>query len=174
MNTLIVNGAKESLDKIEGFYTSSGEDEFGNKKEVFCNRIIPVEPRDADVQTQKWGSKWDIYDASVVRDGDENLTMSFFTAWTPIIPVIEKLIEMFPDCEFDYQWSDFAVGAAWRILRLEEHEPGSFMSQDLGQALEEYFKKLKQNFKEENPDRDEDEWHEDYFPTHMDFFETQG
>lgn len=41
---------------------------------------------------ENWGTKWDIYDAQCDRMDANTLVMSFNTAWSPPIPVYEKLV----------------------------------------------------------------------------------
>ena len=43
---------------------------------------------------KNWGTKWDIYSASCERMDANTLVMSFDTAWSPPIPVYDKLVDM--------------------------------------------------------------------------------
>lgn len=65
-----------------------------------CNHLIP-EPRDDageptsgwyDWRIENWGTKWDIYNTQCERTDANILVMSFNTAWSPPIPVYEKLV----------------------------------------------------------------------------------
>ena len=67
-----------------------------------CNYLIP-EPRDDadepmsgwyDWRLDNWGTKWDIYNATCERMDANTLVMSFDTAWSPPIPVYDKLVDM--------------------------------------------------------------------------------
>ena len=67
-----------------------------------CNYLIP-EPRDDageptsggyDWRLQHWGTKWDIYNATCERMDENTLVLSFDTAWSPPIPVYDKLVDM--------------------------------------------------------------------------------
>jgi hypothetical protein len=67
-----------------------------------CNYLVP-EPRDDageptsgwyDWRLQHWGTKWDIYNATCERMDANTLVMSFDTAWSPPIPVFDKLVDM--------------------------------------------------------------------------------
>ena len=67
-----------------------------------CNYLIP-EPRDDadepmsgwyDWRLDNWGTKWDIYNATCERMDANTLVMSFDTAWSPPIPVYDKLVDV--------------------------------------------------------------------------------
>ena len=67
-----------------------------------CNYLIP-EPRDDageptsgwyDWRLEHWGTKWEIYHPHVNRMDANTLVMNFDTAWSPPIPVYDKLVEM--------------------------------------------------------------------------------
>ena len=67
-----------------------------------CNYLIP-EPRDDagepmsgwyDWRLEHWGTKWGIYNATCERMDANTLVLSFDTAWSPPIPVFDKLVEM--------------------------------------------------------------------------------
>ena len=67
-----------------------------------CNHLIP-EPRDDtgeptsgwyDWRLDNWGTKWDIYDANCTRMDANTLVLSFLSAWSPPIPVFDKLVDM--------------------------------------------------------------------------------
>ena len=67
-----------------------------------CNYLVP-EPRDDageptsgwyDWRLEHWGTKWDIYNATCERMDANTLVLSFDTAWSPPIPVFDKLVDM--------------------------------------------------------------------------------
>jgi len=41
-----------------------------------------------------WGTKWDIYETHCNRIDANTLSMTFYTAWSPPIPVFDKLTDM--------------------------------------------------------------------------------
>ncbi len=41
-----------------------------------------------------WGTKWDIYETHCTRVDANTLSMTFYTAWSPPIPVFDKLTDM--------------------------------------------------------------------------------
>jgi len=55
---------------------------------------------------KNWGTKWDAYDVEVLREDECSLDIQFTTAWSPPVPLYEKLSEMFPDAEISGFWSD--------------------------------------------------------------------
>jgi hypothetical protein len=67
-----------------------------------CNYLVP-EPRDDageptsgwyDWRLEHWGTKWDIYNATCDRMDANTLVLSFDTAWSPPIPIYDKLVDM--------------------------------------------------------------------------------
>ena len=65
-----------------------------------------------------WGTKWGFYDIELVeenyRKGKDDkwseLFYTFNTAWSPILPVIKKMGEMFPKLEFDLRYFEQGMG----------------------------------------------------------------
>ena len=47
-----------------------------------------------DWSCANWGTKWDAYNVSVQRLSDTSLYVIMETAWSPPIPIFEKLIEL--------------------------------------------------------------------------------
>jgi hypothetical protein len=67
-----------------------------------CHYLIP-EPRDDeneptsgwyDWRIENWGTKWDVYNATCDRMDANTLVLRFDTAWSPPMPVYEKLTDM--------------------------------------------------------------------------------
>ena len=64
------------------------------------NHIIPMPPEEEiasgwyDWRLEHWGTKWDIYNATCERMDANTLVLSFDTAWSPPIPIYDKLVEM--------------------------------------------------------------------------------
>jgi len=52
-----------------------------------------------------WGTKWNAYYFSL-EDDTNRLEFSFDTAWTPPVPVLEKLREMWPALKFEFDGPD--------------------------------------------------------------------
>jgi hypothetical protein len=58
-----------------------------------------------DWACKNWGTKWGAYDCSWNKQ-----TLSFYTAWSPPMPVIEALSKMFPKATFVLQYADEGCG----------------------------------------------------------------
>jgi len=64
------------------------------------NHIIPMPPEEEiasgwyDWRLEHWGTKWDIYNATCERMDANTLVLNFYTAWSPPMPVYEKLTDM--------------------------------------------------------------------------------
>jgi hypothetical protein len=53
---------------------------------------------------ENWGTKWGIYDGELVNEREGGLTYRFQSAWSPPIPVIKKMSEMFPKLLFTLRY----------------------------------------------------------------------
>ena len=67
-----------------------------------CHHLIP-EPRDDENEPtsgwyewrlENWGTKWDVYETQCTRINANTLQLYFYTAWSPPIPVFDKLVDM--------------------------------------------------------------------------------
>lgn len=47
-----------------------------------------------DWSVANWGTKWDAYNVNVQRLSDTSLYVTMETAWSPPIPIFEKLVEL--------------------------------------------------------------------------------
>ena len=56
-----------------------------------------------------WGSKWNAYNF-IESLTPEDKTIIFDTAWDNVIPIVEKLSEMYPNILFKYRWADEDFG----------------------------------------------------------------
>lgn len=57
-----------------------------------------------------WGSKWNAYDSYITEQGDCCAAIKFFTAWSGVPNIINKLTEMFPTFTFEYKYADEDMG----------------------------------------------------------------
>jgi len=64
---------------------------------------------------QNWGTKWNACDAEVVRNYPCSVLIGFQTAWSPPIPVIQKLSELFPGCMFTLQYYECGMAYQGRV-----------------------------------------------------------
>lgn len=75
-----------------------------------------------------WGTKWNAYETSVTKD-----QVSFQTAWSAPIPVIEALSSMYPDTIITHTYADEDMGSNTgiieylngRIISITQPEPQS-------------------------------------------------
>jgi hypothetical protein len=65
-----------------------------------------------DFNRQAWGTKWNAGDTSVSAKTDTSVDFTFQTAWSPPVPIIEKLCELFPDIEMEWLFFDEGWGFA--------------------------------------------------------------
>jgi hypothetical protein len=64
-----------------------------------------------------WGTKWNAYEEQeVLYDEDDRIDVRFTTAWSPPVPVYEKLQEMFEDAEIEAFWSDEGAYERQRVF----------------------------------------------------------
>lgn len=49
---------------------------------------------------EHWGTKWGVYDVTLVDEGDDYLVYNFMTAWSPPKPVIAGMGKRFPSLDF--------------------------------------------------------------------------
>ena len=118
-NKLIVSGNKKDVEEF-------CEKICGNDTVLDFNKITPhpehVAKADAEADKERmeghlsgrewccknWGTKcnaWDVFFEDLHNVNDYNkISIEFFTAWSPAIPIIEKIIELFPKLEFDFEW----------------------------------------------------------------------
>jgi hypothetical protein len=72
-----------------------------------------------------WGTKWDIYDTHCNRIDANTLSMTFYTAWSPPIPVFDKLTDMGFDIHaryLDEGWmyvGEYVDGDDWSTADVE-------------------------------------------------------
>ena len=71
-----------------------------------CQTLIPMpkalegtqglsdSPNWYDWRLQNWGTKWDVYETHCTRIDANTLQLTFYTAWSPPIPVFDKLVDM--------------------------------------------------------------------------------
>jgi len=43
---------------------------------------------------QNWGTKWDVYESHCTRFDANTLQLYFYTAWSPPMPIYDKLVDM--------------------------------------------------------------------------------
>lgn len=59
---------------------------------------------------KNWGTKWGMYDFTEVKYFERSAVIGFQTAWSPPIPLITKLGEMFPELTFTLRYYEGGMG----------------------------------------------------------------
>lgn len=82
-----------------------------------------------DWAINNWGTKWNAYGYSEdTIDYHDGGTLCFQTAWSAPHPILEKLMQMFPDIMLEHEWADEDIG----------QNCGRYSYQN-GERIEEYF-----------------------------------
>lgn len=83
-----------------------------------------------------WGTKWNAYNISV----DEN-SITFDTAWTTPIPIVNRLAELFPEITIIHEWADEDSGhnTGRRVLK-GEFIVGGYHDNESNAAYKMYLK----------------------------------
>ena len=58
---------------------------------------------------KNWGTKWDVNGAVIIKEGETYIKYNFATAWSPPLPVIIKMSELFQDLLFDLKYYEGAM-----------------------------------------------------------------
>lgn len=59
---------------------------------------------------ENWGTKWGMYNFSEVVNFQKSASVYFSTAWSPPLPLIKKLGELFPDLQFTLRYYEGGAG----------------------------------------------------------------
>lgn len=59
---------------------------------------------------ENWGTKWNFCEPRLIEENDDQLFYAFDTAWSPPLPVIKKMGELFPALEFDLRYFEGGMG----------------------------------------------------------------
>ena len=64
-----------------------------------------------------WGTKWNILkDDGKGHNNGTHIKYMFNTAWAPPVPIIHKLIQMYPKLNFDFNYSEPGMGFGGEII----------------------------------------------------------
>lgn len=125
----IVEGSKNELQKFKKFAKEG-------KKLLSANKFIPYpekyrkldeiadkaekegKPRPNDGFNsggyewciENWGTKWGISHSNLVDESENRLTYALDSAWSPPLPVIQKMSEVFPELTFKLKYYESANG----------------------------------------------------------------
>lgn len=59
-----------------------------------------------DWSIANWGSKWNSFSPQPL----EKNTLTFSTAWSNVMPILEALAQQYPDLDIEYRWADEDIG----------------------------------------------------------------
>ena len=107
-NELIVKGNKESIDTLLSLIESD-ELSFDFEKVIPLPEGIKQDSEDGFYfRLNNWGTKWRLEEdsTSIDRWSDENVSIRFDTAWSPCLPIVTRLAEMFPILRFEYTYQE--------------------------------------------------------------------
>ena len=121
-----------------------------------------------DWRLQNWGTKWNAYHTSTGDMDDENkYTLYFQTAWSHPYPVLEKLVSMFPELEFDYKFADedfsYNTGTGYgREGMLTMYYPNGGSDEAVKLYIECWDENEEDYYKDENGEWHNRNWEDDY------------
>jgi len=109
-NSLTVKGKHERLQEFYGKYVSAenGVEDHFDFDRVYATpqRLLYCDgPGLLEWSLKYWGTKWNSYDTQITFDYG-NLCLTFYTAWDPCIPIVEKLIEDHPELSFEFYYEE--------------------------------------------------------------------
>jgi len=123
-----------------------------------CQTLIPMDEAllDNDAHAddgwytwrlENWGTKWDVYETQCTRINANTLQLYFYTAWSPPIPIYDKLVDMGFEVNaryLDEGWGyigEYNDGDDWSTTDVEsvvEDYPDLDLEFDIGERIAEY------------------------------------
>ena len=118
ISTLTISGNSKQLHKLlkQVQITKEEATPSHDEREFSCHKIIPRPAKEDDNwydwNSENWGSKWDLCDFEWITNDWENgfVHASFWTAWSPIPLVLEKLSKQHKSLEMTYRYHDEGGG----------------------------------------------------------------
>lgn len=80
-------------------FISRGNLSFGSREEKTGRNWSKFNP-------ERWGTKWNAYDMSIVEHSESKLVIKFDTAWNIPQPIINELVSWFPELTFFHEFYD--------------------------------------------------------------------
>ena len=114
-----------------------------------CQTLIPMDEAllDNDAHAddgwytwrlQNWGTKWDVYETHCTRMYANTLALNFYTAWSPPIPVYDKLVDM------GFQVNARYLDEGW--MYIGEYIDGEDWCTDDVESVAEHYPELDEEF----------------------------
>lgn len=63
-----------------------------------------------DWNIEHWGTKWNAADPELDQIDGDNVVFHFSTAWSPPMPVVEKLAKLFPELRIKHDFFEMGCG----------------------------------------------------------------
>ena len=118
-----------------------------------CQTLIPMDESLLDGgdwydwRLDNWGTKWDIYETHCTRIDANTLDLNFYTAWSPPIPIFDKLVDMGFEVNaryLDEGWmyiGEYTDGDDWSSVEVEsvvEDYPDLDLEFGISERIAEY------------------------------------
>jgi len=90
-----------------------------------------------------WGTKWNASESFVKRPSSKatSFTVWFDTAWSAPIPILEKLVTMFPEHSLECEWADEDLGCNCGHVEYDNYQAtGGYLDNQSKEAYELAFK----------------------------------
>lgn len=110
-NKLIVNAKTQA--EIKNFLSAIAGIERGETLDIDFEKILPTPEGLEGIDWRhwritNWGTRWNAYETEM-DSCDGSAELYFYTATRGAVPLIKKLVEMFPDLEFHYSYADEVI-----------------------------------------------------------------
>ena len=129
-----------------------------------CQTLIPMDEKLLEIsgisdnyevqgwyewRLENWGTKWDVYETQCTRINANTLQLYFYTAWSPPIPIFDKLVDMGFEINaryLDEGWGyigEYNDGDDWSTTDVEsvvEDYPELDFEFGIGERIAEYAK----------------------------------
>ena len=127
-----------------------------------CQTLIPMDEKLLEIsgisdnyevqgwyewRLENWGTKWDVYETQCTRINANTLQLYFYTAWSPPIPIYDKLVDMGFEVNaryLDEGWGyigEYTDGDDWSTTDVEsvvEDYPDLDLEFGIGKRIAEY------------------------------------
>jgi len=117
-NYTSIKGEEKVINEIAEKFVESGFEGWFPTPEELLDRNSPNDkdpeemrkkygaPDWYDWNIQNWGTKWNAVDRCIISQYDNEIALSYLTAWSPPIEFWEKLTELYPDIEVYMEFID--------------------------------------------------------------------
>jgi hypothetical protein len=127
-----------------------------------CQTLIPMDEKLLEIsgisdnyevqgwyewRLENWGTKWDVYETQCTRINANTLQLYFYTAWSPPIPIFDKLVDMGFEINaryLDEGWGyigEYTDGDDWSSVEVEsvvEDYPDLDLEFGISERIAEY------------------------------------